>query len=185
MTLSTETPVLGFAAFSGTGKTTLLKYIIPLLRAEGLRLGLIKHSHHLFDIDKPGKDSHTLSEAGAAQILIASARRTVLVIKHPADDKPDLHQFLGRLDGNGLDMILVEGFKNSPIPKLELHRPRLGHPLLCRDDPAVIAVASDGLLSAEVTVPVLDLNNPRAIADFIQNRFLEASHCNAQDIYGS
>jgi molybdopterin-guanine dinucleotide biosynthesis protein B len=164
--------VLGFAAFSGTGKTTLLRQLIPLLRAHGLRLGLVKHSHHGFEVDRRGKDSYLLRQAGAAQMLVASGRRTVLMQDHPPGERPELPDFLRVLDDGDLDLILVEGFKYQPIPKIELHRPSLGHPLLCRDDSTVIAVASDRPLP-DLGRPVqLDLNDPPAIAAFIHGRFL-------------
>ena len=160
-------PVLGFAAFSGTGKTTLLRKIIPLLRQQNLRLGLLKHSHHTFEIDKPGKDSYRLYLAGANQVLMASARRTVVMTRHAIDNQPRLADLLHRLDDNELDLLLVEGFKHHPIPKIELHRPDLGHPLICRNDPAVIAIATDAPLATDIALPVLNLNDPFAIADFI------------------
>ncbi len=168
------TPVIGFAAFSGTGKTTLLSRLIPMLRKRGLRLGLIKHGHHGFEIDKPGKDSYVLRQAGAVQMLVASARRTVLMSEHSA--VPTLAELVERVDRDGLDLILIEGFKHQPIPKIELHRPCLGHPLLCLEDRFVIAVAADAPLPAEVAVPVLDLNDPLGVADFILNRFLVDLH---------
>jgi molybdopterin-guanine dinucleotide biosynthesis protein MobB len=164
------TPVLGFAAFSGTGKTTLLSRLIPVLRQHGLRLGLIKHGHHGFEIDKPGKDSYVLRRAGAVQMLVASARRTVLMREHGAI--PTLSELIARVDHDALDLILIEGFKHQPIPKIELHRPSLGHPLLCLEDRYVIAVAADAPLTAKVALPVLDLNVPSGVADFILNQFL-------------
>ena len=164
-----RTPVLGLAAFSGTGKTTLLRRVIPLLRMRGLKLGLIKHSHHSFAIDKPGKDSYNLSRAGAMQTVIASRQRTVTVVNHTANAEPALAQFLQRLDDDHLDLILVEGFKYQPIPKIELHRPSLNQPLLCSHDPFIVAVASDAPLAMQIAIPILDLNNPAIIADFIQD----------------
>ena len=172
MTLVTRTPVLGFAAFSGTGKTTLLRHVIPRLRESGLRLGLIKHSHHVFEVDERGKDSYVLRQAGAVQMLVASAHRTVLMRDYPRGEHPDLPDFIQSLDHGDLDLILVEGFKYYPIPKIELHRPSLGQPLLCRDDPAVIAVATDMALPDLSGIFQLNLNDPGAIAGFIRNRFL-------------
>jgi molybdopterin-guanine dinucleotide biosynthesis protein B len=172
MSLVTRTPVLGFAAFSGTGKTTLLRRVIPLLRKKGLRLGLIKHGHHGFEVDTQGKDSYVLRRAGAMQMLVASAQRTVLIQDHPAGDHPSLPDFIRTLDDGNLDLILVEGFKYQPIPKIELHRPSLGHPLLCHDDPAVIAVATDRPLADVGGIAQLDLNDPRGIVDFIRKRLL-------------
>jgi molybdopterin-guanine dinucleotide biosynthesis protein MobB len=165
------TPVLGFAAFSGTGKTTLLGQIIPLLRAHQLHLGLLKHSHHAFEVDQSGKDSFRLRHAGADQLVLASSRRSVVMMQHDVTNAPRLEDFLQRLDDAQLDLILVEGYKYSAIPKIELHRPSLGYPLLAAKDPAIIAVASDAPLSVELTMPLLDLNDPAAIAHFILSRY--------------
>lgn len=165
-------PVLGFAAFSGTGKTTLLSALIPILTSRGLRVGLVKHAHHNFDVDHPGKDSHTLRKAGAEQVLIASRRRWALMVETPElQGEPVLDELLTRLDQKALDLILVEGFKHVAFPKIELYRPALNKPLLCREDDSVIALASDAPLPSEVPVPILDLNAPEAIADFIARHF--------------
>ncbi len=168
-TTAGQTPLLGFCAFSGTGKTTLLTKLIPLMRERGLRLGVIKHAHHSFDVDQPGKDSYRLRHAGAEQMLIASRRR--LALMRELDDlrrEPTLSDLLPYLDGAGLDLILVEGFKRAPLPKIELHRPSLGHPLMHPQDPNVIAVASDAPLTPTRPLPLLDLNRPEAILAFIQ-----------------
>src|SRR5215831_14090336 len=135
--------VIGVAAMSGTGKTTLLLKLIPLLTARGLRVGLIKRAHHTFDTDKPGKDSYELRKAGASQVLIGSDRRWALVVEKEQTIEPDAFDLLGKLYTDTLDLILIEGFKASPLPKIELHRPALGHPLLADTDPYVIAVATD------------------------------------------
>ncbi|HXH03019.1 MAG TPA: molybdopterin-guanine dinucleotide biosynthesis protein B [Candidatus Competibacteraceae bacterium] len=164
---SPSTPVLGFAAYSGTGKTTLLRLVIPLLRARGLRLGLLKHSHHSFEIDHPSKDSYRLRQAGASQVLVTSSRRTVLMSRSLAHGDESLPQLLARLDSVELDLILVEGFKRQPIPKIELHRPNLGLPLLCRQDRHIIAVASDAPPPPDIALPWLDLNAPPLVVDFI------------------
>jgi molybdopterin-guanine dinucleotide biosynthesis adapter protein len=159
-------PVLGFAAFSGTGKTSLLRKLIPRLARQGVRTGVIKHAHHDFDIDIPGKDSYELRKAGAPQVLVASARRWALITEtHEAAD-PDLDTLIARLDPATLDLVLVEGFRHVPFPKIELHRQALGHPLLHPNDPAIIAVACDYPLTAG-SLPVLDINDPDAIAAFI------------------
>ena len=166
MTLLSK-PVLGFAAFSGTGKTTLLCRVIPLLTRCGLRLGLIKHSHHAFEVDRPGKDSFVLRQAGAQQVVVASRRRCAVLSQYPADARLSLAEFLGQLNTDELDLVLVEGYKYYPLPKIELHRPSLGHPLLALDDPDIIAVATDAALSQRVTIPLLDINEPQVIANFI------------------
>ena len=160
-------PVLGIAAFSGTGKTTLLTQLLPLLGARGLRVGMIKHAHHSFEIDTPGKDSYELRKAGAAQMLIASARRWALMVDHGNLGEPRLPQALARLDQDSLDLILVEGFKTEPIPKIELHRPSLGKPAIYPGDETVVAVATDGDLPVPTELPILDINNAEAIAGFV------------------
>lgn len=163
----TPIPVLGFAAYSGTGKTTLLKRLIPLLRGQGLRLGLIKHAHHDFDPDIPGKDSYELRKAGATQVLVASHRRWALVTEREVVEEPALQPLLERLDRERLDLILVEGFKHECFPKIELHRPSMGRPPIHPRDPGVIAVAADAELADATELPLLDLNDPAAIAGFI------------------
>lgn len=166
--ITANCPVLGFVASSGTGKTTLLKQLIPLLKARGLQLALIKHTHHQFDIDTPGKDSYELRQAGAEQVMVASSRRWALMVETPNQiDDPQLDSLIQHLDSSALDLILVEGFKHAAIPKIELHRPVLKKPLLCPEDPDIIAIASDTPLTQQIDLPVLALNNPEAIADFI------------------
>ncbi|WP_456379005.1 molybdopterin-guanine dinucleotide biosynthesis protein B [Thiolapillus sp.] len=160
-------PVLGFAAFSGSGKTTLLEQLIPRLRCSGVQLALIKHSHHDFEMDKPGKDSDRLRKAGANQILLASKYRSAWIREGDGETEPDLAELLARLDTKGLDLVLVEGFRDEPIPKIEIHRPSLGKPLLCREDGEVIAVAVDRHPDQEVPVPLLALNQPGEISDFV------------------
>ena len=166
--LNTPIPVLGFAAYSGTGKTTLLKRLIPLLREQGLRIGLVKHAHHDFDPDIPGKDSYELRKAGAAQVLVASHRRWALFTERERVEEPQLQSELERMDRQQLDLILVEGFKHERFPKIELHRPALGKPLIHPEDPSVMAVATDTKLSETMELPLLNLNDPSVIADFIQ-----------------
>ena len=162
-------PMLGIAAFSGTGKTTLLTQLLPVLNQRGLRVAVIKHAHHNFDIDKPGKDSYEIREAGAQQMLIASSRMMALMEKsQDAANDPRLADLLPRLDVSKLDLILVEGFKHETIPKIELHRPSLGKPLLFRDDPQIIAIASDEAVADSEVLSKLDINNIEAIADFIE-----------------
>ena len=162
-------PIVGFAAFSGTGKTTLLTRLLPLLQQRGLRVAVIKHAHHQFDIDKPGKDSYELREAGACPMLIASSRMTALIEKHTGADEhaPQLDDLIQQLDRYALDLILVEGFKHENVAKIELHRPSMETPLLCVDDPHIIAVASDETLH-DIAVPQLDINDISAIADFVE-----------------
>ena len=161
-------PVLGFAAYSGTGKTTLLVQLLPRLRAAGLRIGMIKHAHHKFDVDVPGKDSYELRKAGASQMLVASSRRWALMTDLDAEREPVLQEMLDRLDQAALDLVLVEGFKHEAFPKIELHRPATGSPLIHPEDPAVIAVASDATLALPPGLPLLDLNDTDGIAQFVQ-----------------
>ncbi len=165
--LQTKIPVIGLIAYSGTGKTTLLIKLLPILRQRGFRVGVIKHAHHDFEIDTPGKDSYELRKAGANEMLLASSKRWALMVDSDSPDEPDLREMLNRLDQAGLDLVLVEGFKHEGIPKIELHRPSIGKPMLFTEDEDVIAVATDGDLSQEIELPVLDLNDTPGIAEFI------------------
>ncbi|SUW66062.1 Molybdopterin-guanine dinucleotide biosynthesis protein B [Buttiauxella agrestis] len=160
-------PLLAFAAWSGTGKTTLLKQLIPLLNERGIRPGLIKHTHHDVDIDTPGKDSYELRKAGAAQTIVANNNRWALMTETPAQEELDLHWLASRMDPTSLDLILVEGFKHEAIPKILLYRDGLKHNIAeLVVDNQVIAIASDVQLP-DVQIPVLDINSPFQIADFI------------------
>ncbi len=160
-------PVIGFAAYSGTGKTTLIRQMLPLLKARGLRVGVVKHAHHSFDTDVPGKDSYELRHAGATQMLIASRRRWALVTETADDAEPRLAPLLEQLATDALDLILVEGFKTERFPKIELHRASTGNPLLCLNDPSIVAIATDAPLPLGPGIPVLDLNRPEEILDFV------------------
>ena len=159
-------PVVAISAWSGTGKTTLLKKLIPALCARGLRPGLIKHSHHNMDIDTPGKDSYELRKAGAAQTMVASPQRWALMTETPDEAPLNLAYLVSRMDHSTLDLVLVEGFKHEAVPKILLFRSNAGHDLseLTLDE-HVIAVASD--VALDVEVPVLDLNDEDRIAEFI------------------
>jgi molybdenum cofactor guanylyltransferase/molybdopterin-guanine dinucleotide biosynthesis protein MobB len=162
-------PMLGFSAYSGTGKTTLLTKLLPELKQRDIRVAVIKHAHHNFDIDKPGKDSYEIREAGAQQMLIASAKMMALMEKNlSTHEDPILADLIPRLDTTKLDLILVEGFKHEAFPKVELHRPSLGKPLLFRDDPNIMAIASDEKLADADALVTLDINDVNAIADFIE-----------------
>ncbi len=165
-------PVLGFAAFSGTGKTTLLEKVIPMLCKMDYRVGMIKHAHHQFDIDKPGKDSFRLRKAGASQMLIASDQRTALMIENETSQEPRLETLLSQLKQDELDLILVEGFKHVHFPKIELHRKELDKTLLYNEDDSIVAIATDDMSIEPDSIPVLDINNPGQIADFIKEQFL-------------
>jgi molybdopterin-guanine dinucleotide biosynthesis protein B len=155
--------VLGLVGWSGSGKTTLLTAVLPLLRARGLRVSTIKHAHHAFDMDRPGKDSFRHREAGAREVLVASSARWALL--HEIDGpEPALSELLARLAP--VDLVLVEGFKSHPYPKLEVHRPSLGKPALWPGDPAVLAVATDTPLAVR-GIPQLPLGAPAVIAAWI------------------
>lgn len=156
--------VLGIIGWSGSGKTTLLVAILPLLRAAGLAVSTIKHAHHGFDMDQPGKDSHRHRLAGAHEVLIASSQRWAL-LHEIAEPEPTLPALLGRLEP--VDLVLVEGFKSHPYPKLEVFRPLLGKPSLWDTEPQVVAVASDSTpdIGARVLLP---LNEPEIIASWIR-----------------
>lgn len=160
-------PVLGFAAFSGTGKTTLLVKALNLLKQRGYRIATVKHAHHSFDTDAPGKDSYEMRRAGAVQVIIGSRQRWALVTETENALEPNLDELLRHLDQDRLDLILVEGFKSEPFPKIELHRPSLRHPLMYNTDKSIVAVASDAPLNVKLDVPVLDLNSPDEIVTFI------------------
>ena len=159
-------PLLAIAAWSDTGKTTLLKRLIPELCAKGLRPGLIKHTHHDMDVDKPGKDSYELRKAGASQTIVASKQRWALMTETPDEPELDLQWLVSRMDPDKLDFVLVEGFKYEPVPKILLFRQNSGH--LVEElviDEHTIAVASD--VPIVTSLPLLDLNNIPQIATFI------------------
>ncbi|MBE0490115.1 MAG: molybdopterin-guanine dinucleotide biosynthesis protein B [Halomonas sp.] len=165
--LQASLPLLGIAAWSGTGKTTLLEALLPRLAERGLRVAVIKHAHHTFDVDQPGKDSHRLRQAGAAPMLVASRARLALMMETPDQQEPDLAELVALVATQRPDLVLVEGFKAWPLPKLELHRPALGKPLRVVEDPWVKAVASDAPLALPEGVEALDLNDLAALADWI------------------
>lgn len=169
-TIRASVPVLGFAAYSGTGKTTLLVKLLPLMKLQGLRVAMVKHAHHDFDIDKPGKDSYLLRKAGADQMLIASDKRSALMTEFDEHESPDLQTLLSQLDLAHTDIVLVEGFRHEAFPKIELHRPELGKPFIFTEDPNVIAVATDASIDTK-GLPLLNINQPEEIAGFI-NRWL-------------
>ncbi len=163
-------PLIGLCAYSGTGKTTLLTQLIPLLKKRNLRIGVVKHAHHKFDIDHPGKDSYEFRQAGAEQVAVASKNRIAWIKEHKeAKDEPVLSDALAILDTNNLDLVIVEGFKRENFPKIELHRPSLGKPLIYKHDKNIIALASDTQLTETATPPLLDLNQPEEITQFIIN----------------
>ena len=155
--------VFGFAGWSGSGKTTLIEQLIPRFARRGLRVSLIKHAHHTFDVDQPGKDSYRHRHAGASEILVTSSRRWVLMHELRGAHEPPFEEQVKRL--SPCDLLFVEGFKFAPIPKLEVWRTETGEPLLHPNDPHIVAVASDA--KVETKVPLLDLNDVDGIASFI------------------
>lgn len=163
--------VLGFAASSGTGKTTLLTQLLPLLTQAGLRVGLIKHSHHDFEIDHVGKDSFRLREAGATPVVLVSKYRRAMIEEFTNPVEPNLTDQIALFNSAEIDLILVEGFRNEPFAKIELHRASLNQPFLYLNDAHIIAVATDTLLTTDL--PQLNLNQPDDIADFILHTFLK------------
>jgi molybdopterin-guanine dinucleotide biosynthesis protein MobB len=165
-------PILGFSAYSGTGKTTLLRQIIPALRQRGLRVSVIKHAHHDFDLDFPGKDSYELRKAGADQTVICTMTRMAMVTEFAKPtDEPELQQLVASLDSSRADIVLVEGYKDIRFPKIELHRAALRKPYLFENDDTVIAIACDAPPPEGISIPVLDINDIEAIARFIYDDF--------------
>lgn len=159
--------VLGITGWSGSGKTTLLTKLIPVLVARGLRVATLKHAHHAFDVDQPGKDSYEHRKAGASEVLISSARRWVLMHETGDAPEPGLAELLRRL--SPCDLVLIEGFKREAHSKLEIYRATVGKPPLHPDDPRVLAVASDAPLAGS-PLPRVDLDDVAAIADFVVAR---------------
>ena len=155
--------IFGFAGWSGSGKTTLIEKLIPRFVGAGLRVALIKHAHHAFDVDQPGKDSYRHRHAGASEVLVTSSRRWVLMHELRGAQEPSFEEQVKRL--SPCDLVLVEGFKHAPIPKLEVWRAATGEPLLHPNDPHVIAIATDA--GVETRLPRLDLNDDAAVARFI------------------
>ena len=160
--------VVGFAGYSGSGKTTLLEKLIPAMKARGLRVSGVKHAHHRFDVDQPGKDSWRHRKAGAFEVVVASAHRLALMREFEAPTELGVHALIGELHGD-VDWVFVEGFKASNLPKIEIWRAVAGQPLRHPDDPLVLAVATDSPteLGPTENLTVLDINNADAVADFL------------------
>ncbi len=156
--------IIGLAGWSGSGKTTLIKKLIPRLIARGISVSTLKHAHHGFDLDQPGKDSFFHRTAGATEVIISSAKRWAIL--HELREQPewDMAALVGKM--SPVDLVLVEGFKRDAFPKLEIHRIANGKPLIHPEDPHIIAVASDSALP-QAKVPVVDLNDTEAIADLL------------------
>lgn len=162
--------VFGIAGFSGSGKTTLIEKLIPEFRARGLTVSVIKHTHHRFDLDRPGKDSWRHREAGAEEVLILSSDRWVLMHELRGAPEPTLDEQLAFM--SEVDLVIIEGFKAAPVPRVEVHRPANGKSGLWPENPHVVAVATDA--NIDVPLPTLDLNDPVAIAQFIIDYDMQA-----------
>jgi molybdopterin-guanine dinucleotide biosynthesis adapter protein len=156
--------IFGLAGWSGSGKTTLLTRLLPMLTMQGLTVSTIKHAHHAFTIDQPSKDSWRHREAGASEVMVASANRWALIHEHRGTPEPSLATLIEHM--SPVDVVLVEGFKGERHAKLELHRPAIGKPLLCTDDPTIVALASDAPVTG-LSIPVFALDDVPAIAAFI------------------
>jgi molybdopterin-guanine dinucleotide biosynthesis protein B len=160
--------VIGLAGWSGSGKTTLIARLLPELVRRGLRVSTMKHAHHGFDVDQPGKDSYRHREAGATEVLVASANRWALMHEHRGDDEPTATQLMAHM--SPVDLLIVEGFKREGHDKVEIHRRETNKPLIYPDDPRIVAVLSDEVL-ANCPLPVIDIDDIVAVADFI------VAHC--------
>jgi molybdopterin-guanine dinucleotide biosynthesis protein B len=161
--------IIGLAGWSGSGKTRLLTRVIPRLVARGLRVSTLKHAHHGFDIDQPGKDSHSHRIAGATEVLVGSSVRFALVHELRGEPEPTLGTLLRKL--TPVELVLVEGYKREPHPKLEVYRAVVGKPLLQPEDPAIVAIASDTPLPQAI-VPVVDLDDIERVADILDRHAL-------------
>jgi len=159
--------IFGFAGWSGSGKTTLVTKLIPELVRRGVRVSTMKHAHHAFDIDQPGKDSYEHRAAGATEVMVGSASRWALIHEIRDDGEPSIDELAGRM--TPVDLLLIEGFKAYPHDKMEVYRADVGKPLICVSEEHIVAVASDGPVP-QADVPVFDLNDVAAIADFILAR---------------
>jgi molybdopterin-guanine dinucleotide biosynthesis protein B len=160
--------IFGLAGWSGSGKTSLVVRLLPVLMSRGVSVSTLKHAHHAFDVDQPGKDSWEHRAAGALEVMVSSANRWALMHEHRGEPEASLEELIARM--SPVDLVIVEGFKSHPHPKLEVHRAALDKPLLCHDDPFIIAVAGDSKI-AGLPVPFLALDDTAAIVDFI------VAHC--------
>ncbi len=170
--------VLGLAGWSGSGKTTLVCKLIPALVRRGLRVSTMKHAHHSFDVDKPGKDSYEHRAAGATEVMVSSANRWALMHENRDAPEPDVTALKAHM--TAVDLLIIEGFKRETHEKIEVYRPSLGQPLLAASDPKVVAIASDAPVPEAASLngglPVIDLNDIEALADFV------VAHCGLQAV---
>ena len=160
--------VIGLAGWSGAGKTTLMVRLVPELVRRGLTVSTMKHAHHGFDVDQPGKDSHRHREAGATEVLVASERRWALMHENRGTPEPSAAELMRHM--TPVDLLIVEGFKREGHDKIEIHRRETGKPLLYPDDPHIVAVLSDEPLP-DCALPVISIDDIGAVADFILSRF--------------
>lgn len=156
--------IFGLAGWSGSGKTTLVARLLPELIGRGVTVSTLKHAHHSFDVDQPGKDSWAHRQAGASEVMVSSANRWALMHEHRGAPEATLEELIRHM--SPVDLLLVEGFKNHPHPKLEVHRPSLGKTLLCVEDPFIVAVVSDAKLD-RLPVPFIAFDDTAAIADLM------------------
>src|SRR5690606_22416477 len=170
--------IIGLAGWSGAGKTTLLARVIPVLIARGIRVSTVKHAHHGFDVDVPGKDSHTHRVAGATEVFVCSTRRWALIHELRDEEEPTLEEILARL--TPVDLVVVEGYKRHRHPKLEIHRAEVGKPLLHPDDDWIVAIASDGPVP-DARVPVIDLADVEKIADVLMIESVPVERLGTED----
>ncbi|UJF20150.1 molybdopterin-guanine dinucleotide biosynthesis protein B [Vibrio sp. SS-MA-C1-2] len=170
--------IIGFAGYSGSGKTTLLEKLIPKLKANGIRIGLIKHSHHQIEPDKPGKDSYRLRHAGCDQTLLATKERHMLYFEYPESTRsePSLNECLQQLDHSQLDLILVEGFRDQAIPKIEIHKQDCQRPKFYLNDNNVIAFVTQDIKNCQLPIPVFNRNNISEISQFILTFYHQNIH---------
>ncbi len=168
--------IIGLAGWSGSGKTTLVTKLIPCLKARGKAVSTLKHAHHGFDLDTPGKDSFMHRAAGATEVIISSGKRWAMLHELREEPEWDMAELVAKM--SPVDLVLVEGFKRDAFPKLEIHRIANGKPLLHPDDPHIVAVASDSALP-DAKVPVIDLNNIEAIADLLLKHAVPVSEATA------
>ncbi|MBL4614870.1 MAG: molybdopterin-guanine dinucleotide biosynthesis protein B [Magnetovibrio sp.] len=156
--------IIGIIGWSGTGKTTLLTELIPVLIGRGYTVSTMKHTHHDFDMDKPGKDSYLHRQAGAREVLLTSKKRWALLNELRDEPEPDMEELFTKMAP--VDILLIEGFKSHRFAKIEVSRPSRGKKLLCKTDDSVVALATDEAVDG-IKIPLLDLNNVEAVADFI------------------
>ena len=159
--------IIGFAAYSGTGKTTLIKKVVKTLKELNYRVSVIKHAHHNFDIDQPGKDSFEIRASGAENMLISSSKRWALMHENIGDSELKLIDLLKILKNLDSDIILIEGFKSENFPKIELYRKEIGKELLCTSDKNIVAIATDSDIKINNDIKILDINNTKQIVDYI------------------